>query len=152
MIRNANISDAQQIQKVVNTFAKQGEMLTLSLSEIYEKIFEFAVWEEDGNIVGCCALHPTWDNLAEVRSLAVDSSQAGKGVGKALIERCLEKAQDIGISKIFALTYQVDFFQKQGFITIDKDRLPQKIWSDCLKCVKFPHCDEIAVLIDLQEK
>ena len=110
------------------------------------------VWESNGKIVGCCGIHPIWDNLAEIRSLAVDEAHGGMGIGKSLVEYCLKRAENISISKIFALTYQVNFFLRLGFIIVDKERLPQKIWSDCLKCVKFPNCDETAVLIDLEEK
>lgn len=149
MIRNAHIKDVKEIQYLVNHFASKGEMLTLSLNEIYEKIFEFAVWEENGEIVGCCALHPTWENLAEIRSLAVDKQQAGKGIGKKLVQYCIKKALEIQIHRVFALTYQVDFFINSGFSVIDKEELPQKIWTDCLKCVKFPNCDETAVIKEI---
>ncbi|TYB32943.1 MAG: N-acetyltransferase [Flexistipes sinusarabici] len=146
MIRLANMGDAKAIRKLVNSYAKQGEMLQLSLNEIYEKIFEFAVWEENGSIIGCCALHPAWEDLAEIRSLAVDSSSHKKGVGKTLVEYCMERAYEFGITNIFALTYKPEFFKKLGFDEISKDLLPKKIWSDCLKCPMFPDCDEIAMM------
>jgi amino-acid N-acetyltransferase len=149
MIRAAQTEDAHRIQFLVNHFAAKGEMLTLSLNEIYEKIFEFLVWEEDDIVKGCCAIHPTWENLAEIRSLAVEESQVGKGIGKKLVIKCIEKAKKIGVNQVFALTYQVDFFKKLGFKEITKEELPQKIWTDCLKCVKFPNCDENAVIIDI---
>lgn len=151
MIRLANMSDAKVIQKLVNSYAKQGEMLQLSLNEIYEKIFEFAVWEEKGKVIGCCALHPAWEDLAEIRSLAVDSSSHMKGVGKKLVEYCLKRAFEFGVTNIFALTYKPDFFKKLSFEEISKDLLPKKIWSDCLKCPMFPDCDEIAMMRNLSE-
>jgi amino-acid N-acetyltransferase len=149
MIRNATVKDASKIQHLVNHYASKGEMLTLSLNEIFERIFEFLVRDIDGEVVACCAIHPTWENLAEIRSLAVDESQAGRGIGKKLVLACIEKARLIGINRIFALTYQLEFFLNIGFMEIDKERLPQKIWTDCLKCVKFPNCDENAVIMDL---
>jgi amino-acid N-acetyltransferase len=146
MIRKAVMSDAKSIQTVVNSYAKGGEMLSLSLNEIYEKILEFVVWEEEGEIIGCCALHPTWEDLAEIRSVAVRPDAKMKGVGKALVERCLETACVLGISRVFLLTYVPEFFRKLGFSEVEKEQLPKKIWSDCLKCAKFPDCDEIAMM------
>ncbi|MBZ4643405.1 MAG: amino-acid N-acetyltransferase [Deferribacteres bacterium] len=149
MIRNAKITDAKEIQNLVNTFAKKGEMLTLSLSEIYERIFEFIVYEENGKILGCCALHPSWEDLAEIRSLAVSEEYFNKGIGKSLVKHNLQRAKELGIKKVFALTYKLKFFEKLGFYEIPKDSLPRKIWSDCLKCPLFPDCDEIAVMIEI---
>lgn len=149
MIRSAKIPDAKEIQNLVNFHAKKGEMLSLSLSEIYERIFEFDVFEENSQILGCCALHPLWEDLAEIRSLAVKEEFMGKGIGKRLVENALRRAKDLGIKKVFALTYKLEFFKKLGFYEVPKDTLPRKIWSDCLKCPLFPDCEEIAVMIEL---
>ncbi|ADD68179.1 GCN5-related N-acetyltransferase [Denitrovibrio acetiphilus DSM 12809] len=146
MIRKALMTDAKDIQNLVNTYAKGGEMLPLSINEIYEKILEFVVWEENGELIGCCAIHPTWDNLAEIRSVAVRPDTVKKGVGKALVERSIETAAILGITKVFLLTYVPEFFRKLGFTEVEKEMLPKKIWSDCLKCAKFPDCDEIAMM------
>ncbi|XOB97039.1 N-acetyltransferase [Deferribacteres bacterium DY0609] len=140
------MTDAKDIQNLVNTYAKGGEMLPLSINEIYEKILEFVVWEENGELIGCCAIHPTWDNLAEIRSVAVRPDTVKKGVGKALVERSIETAAILGITKVFLLTYVPEFFRKLGFTEVEKEMLPKKIWSDCLKCAKFPDCDEIAMM------
>lgn len=149
MIRSAKIPDVKEIQNLVNFHAKKGEMLSLSLSEIYERIFEFDVFEENSQILGCCALHPSWEDLAEIRSLAVKEEFIGKGIGKQLVENALRRAKDLGIKKVFALTYKLEFFKKLGFYEVPKDTLPRKIWSDCLKCPLFPDCEEIAVMIEL---
>lgn len=149
MIRKAKISDAKRIQELVNHFADKGEMLHLSLEQIYERIFEFIVYEEDGIILGCCALHPTLGNLAEIRSLAVDESAHGKGIGRKLVYECLNLARDMGFKEVFALTYKQKFFEKVGFKVVKKESFPRKIWSDCLKCPKFPDCDEIGMIITL---
>ncbi|PLX69774.1 MAG: GNAT family N-acetyltransferase [Denitrovibrio sp.] len=146
MIRKAVMKDAKSIQNLVNSFAKDGEMLSLGINEIYEKILEFVVWEEDGVVVGCCALHPTWDDLAEIRSVAVNPTIGKRGIGKALVERSIETATMLGIDKVFLLTYVPGFFGKLGFTEVEKEELPKKIWSDCLKCTKFPDCDEIAMM------
>lgn len=148
-IRKAKITDIKQIHKFVNEFAKKEEMLPRALNELYEGIRDFFVYEEDGIIKGVCALRILWEDLAEIRSLAVREEYQRLGIGKSLIKRCLKDAKDIGIKRVFALTYQPEFFKKLGFIEIDKAKLPHKIWGDCLKCPKFPECDEHAVIIYL---
>lgn len=148
-IRKVKITDIKQIHKFVNEFAKKEEMLPRALNELYEGIRDFFVYEEDGIIKGVCALRILWEDLAEIRSLAVREEYQRLGIGKSLIKRCLKDAKDLGIKKVFALTYQPEFFKKVGFIEIDKAKLPHKIWGDCLKCPKFPECDEHAVIIYL---
>lgn len=145
-IRKAVIEDAEKIQALVNGLARDGAMLALSLAEIYEHIRDFFVVEKDGAMVGTCALHIVWRDLAEVRSLAVDGCCRDLGIGRKLVVECLEEAQALSIGQIFALTYQPDFFRRMGFDVVDKNVLPHKVWSDCMKCTKFPNCDETAVL------
>lgn len=152
MLRKAKISDAPQIQQLVNHYAEQGDMLPRPLNEIYEGIRDFVLWEEEGLVVGTCALHVAWEGLAEVRSLAVAKDYQGRGIGKALVLACLEEAEDLEIQRVFALTYKPAFFQKLGFKEAEKSNFPQKIWTDCLKCAKFPNCDEVAVIYLLNEK
>jgi amino-acid N-acetyltransferase len=148
VIRKAKISDARQIQRLVNDFAKKEQMLPRALNEIYESIRDFFVYDE-GGIRGVCALRVLWEDLAEVRSLAVAEDDRRRGIGKTLVQSCLQEARDLGIKRVFALTYHPEFFKKFGFRDIDKSKLPQKIWGDCLKCHKFPECDEHAVIINL---
>ncbi|MBN2645875.1 MAG: N-acetyltransferase [Desulfuromonadaceae bacterium] len=145
MIRKARIADAQAIHKLLSEYAGEGKMLSRSLPEIYQVIRSFYVYEEQGVVVGIVSLQVWWADLAEVRSLAVSSSQSGKGCGRQLVQACLEEARELGISRVFALTYQQDFFSRLGFSVIEKSELPQKIWGDCVKCPKFPDCDEIAM-------
>ena len=137
------------MQKLINHFAGNNEMLPRSLNAIYEDIRDFLVMEEGGQIVGCCALHITWNDLAEIRSLAVDSRIHKNGAGRRLVEACLDEAKELGVPKVFALTYVPGFFEKLGFARVDKGTLPQKIWSDCINCPKFPDCGEEAVAKDL---
>jgi len=144
-IRKATIADAKSIQGLLTGYAREGLMLSRSLAEIYEQIREFYVAQLDGKLVGTCALHICWEDLAEVRSLAVGEEAKGCGVGSKLVDICLEEACKLGIQRVFALTYQVSFFEKLKFEEIDKSELPQKIWADCIKCVKFPDCDETAM-------
>lgn len=151
MIREALISDAKSIQSLVNEYAKKGEMIPLSLNDIYERILEFIVYECDNKIVGCCSLHPTWNDLAEIRSLAVDINYHGRDIGYQMVKTNIERAKKIGFKKIFALTYKPLFFEKLGFHQVDKEVLPKKIWTDCLKCIKFPDCDELAVILEFED-
>jgi amino-acid N-acetyltransferase len=149
MIRKAQISDVKEIQKLLITFANRGDMLSRSLSEIYESLRDFYVFEESGIILGAAALHIVWDDLAEVRSVAVIEDSGRKGIGSQLVQACIAEARDIGLKRIFCLTYKPEFFGKHGFLLVDKSELPHKVWGDCIKCVKFPDCDENAMILDL---
>ena len=151
MIRPARIPDARIIHQLLLTYAKEGQLLGRSLAAIYDSIRDFYVYEEDGAILGIGALAICWEDLAEVRSLAVVPGQHGKGIGRKIVERCLQEAKDLGLQRVFALTYQPEFFQKLGFAEIDKAQLPQKVWGDCINCVKFPDCDEFALAINILE-
>jgi amino-acid N-acetyltransferase len=146
-LRKAKVQDAERIQFLINEYAKLGLMLPRSINSIYENIRDFWVYEEEGTVYGTCALSVFWDNLAEIRSLAVDPKQTGRGIGSALVKRSLQEALELGIKRVFTLTYQVRFFKKLGFKEIDKNTLPHKIWRDCINCVKFPNCDETAMEI-----
>ncbi len=149
MIRKAKISDVKAIQALINGYADSGQMLPRTLNELYEHLRDFSVFEEKGAIAGVCALHVSWDGLAELRSLAVRKDTAGKGIGSDLVRQCLSEAADLGAERVFVLTYVAGFFRKHGFSDIDKKELPHKIWTDCLNCVKFPNCDESALIIKL---
>ncbi|MCD6527298.1 MAG: N-acetyltransferase [Desulfuromonas sp.] len=149
MIRKACIADVDAIHKLLVEHAGQGVMLSRSLAELYQAIRSFYVLEEDGQVLGMVSLQIWWKDLAEVRSLVVSSSLAGMGCGRQLVEACLKEARELGISRVFALTYQEVFFARLGFTLIEKSELPHKIWGDCMKCPKFPDCDEIAMAITL---
>jgi len=146
MIRKAKIKDIKQIQDLIAGFAKKDIMLPRSLNELYENIRDFWVFDDKGKISGCCALHISWNDLAEVKSLAVARNKQGKGVGRDLVLACLAEAEVMGAKKVFALTYKPDFFKKLGFKRVKHDALPHKIWAECINCCKFPNCQEIALL------
>jgi amino-acid N-acetyltransferase len=148
-MRRARMGDVASMQRIINDAADRGKMLPRALAELYETLRDFVVWEKDGEVVGCCALHVAWADLAEIKSLSVAESVQGKGIGATMVQRCLEDARDLGVRRVFALTYQSAFFKTQGFHPIDKALLPHKIWAECTRCVKFPDCDEQAVQIDL---
>jgi len=146
MIRKAGIKDVKQIQALINFFAKKELMLSRPLSELYENIRDFWVIEENKLVVACCALHIFWQDLAEVKCLAVARHRHGKGLGKELVGAALAEAKLLGVKKIFVLTYKPGFFKKIGFKRIPNSALPHMIWAECIKCCKFPGCREIALL------
>jgi amino-acid N-acetyltransferase len=149
VIRKAKIADVKDIQKLIEAFANKGEMLHRPLTDIYDNLRDFYVYEEKGVIVGACALHICWEDVGEVRSLAVSGEAGGKGIGSFLVNACLDEARGLGIPKVFALTYKPGFFEKVGFKQIGKEVLPHKVWGECVRCFKFPNCDENAVMIEL---
>ena len=154
MIRNARMADIKAIYKLLNFFAEQDLLLGRSLSSLYDQLRDFKVYvvdekDADGQVVaGAGALHVSWDNLAEIRSLAVADGMQGKGIGARLVRECLAEAEVLGITRVFTLTYQPNFFKKLGFKPIDKSQLPHKIWGDCIQCPKFPDCNEEALILE----
>lgn len=148
MIRKATIEDIKPIHALLKYYGAKGDLLARPLSRLYDHLRDFNVYEDEetGQIVGCCALQFCWEDLAEIRSLAVTEPYMGKDIGTRLLETAFEEARQYKIKKLFTLTYRPDFFKKFGFIVIDKTELPIKIWADCIHCVKFPDCDETAML------
>ncbi len=151
MIRKAKVSEVPQIQKMLEVSARKGEMLPRSLGELYECLRDFHVHVgPGGEIMGCCALHPTWEELGEIRSLVVKEEYRNRGVGAGLVGRCLEEARELGLKRIFVLTFSPPFFQRLGFRPVSKSMLPHKIWAECIRCIHFPDCKEEALWIDLE--
>lgn len=150
-IRKARIGDVVTTQKLLAGFAQKGKLLARSLSELYTNLRDtFVVQDEStGQVMGCCSLHIIWEDLAEIRSLAVADEYQGRGLGRALVEACVAEARELGIKRLFTLTYETGFFEHVGFRVVDKNIFPQKIWADCLHCPKFPECDEVALVMDL---
>jgi len=152
MIRKALIQDVKPIHKLLSYYADQGLLLPRSLSELYDHLRDHFVVEDrrsQNSIIGVSALGICWEDLAEIRSLAIAKDEQGKGLGSQLVQTCLEEARSLGLKRVFTLSYVPDFFSKLGFREVEKSVLPHKIWGDCLKCPKFPDCDETAMLIDL---
>jgi len=149
MLRGAHIKDVDQMNKLVNHFAKKDLMLPRSLSDLYENIRDYYVYVENSKIIGCAALHIFWKDLAEIKSVAVEENYQKKGIGKQLIQKCLEEGKVLGINKLFVLTYIPGFFERMGFKRVDKELLPHKIWSECIKCYKFPDCEEVPLMIEI---
>ncbi|MGA8179302.1 MAG: N-acetyltransferase [Desulfobacterales bacterium] len=148
MIRKAAIKDIKAIHSLLQQYGRKGELLPRPLSVLYDHVRDFSVYadDEDSKVLGCCALQFCWDDLAEIRSLAVNPDHVGKGIGSELVEKVLADATSFKIQKVFALTYRPGFFERFGFDRIDRSELPIKIWADCIMCIKFPDCDEIAMM------
>jgi len=149
-IEKATMADAPTIQDLVGSLASLGEMLPRPLAEIYEQLRDFLVVRDNRRLVACAALHIMWEDLAEIRSLAVLDEWRDKGVGAVLVEACLDEARALGIPTVFALTRQPGFFERLGFHQADMMALPRKVWGECFRCPKFPNCDETAVIIELK--
>ena len=149
LIRKADIKDVVKIQKLIACFAKRDLMLSRSLIDLYENIRDYYVVTSGSEILGCCALHICWEDLAEVKSLAVSETSQTKGIGRKLVQACIKEAKALKIKKVFCLTYAPDFFKKLKFRKIDRKKLPHKIWTECLQCHKFPNCDEQAMMLKI---
>jgi amino-acid N-acetyltransferase len=151
MIRKATIEDIKPIHALLKHYGDKGILLARPLSRLYDHVRDFLVYVDpgakngDNNIIGFCALQFCWEDLAEIRSLAVSEDYFGQKIGTRLVNAAFEEAEKYKIKKLFTLTYQPDFFKKFGFTQIDKSELPIKIWADCIHCVKFPDCDETAM-------
>ena len=149
-IEKARIQDVPQMHRLINSFADKGEMLARSLSEIYENIRDFFVVRQGERVIACAALHVSWSDLAEIRSVAVADDSQQQGIGDKLVQACLKEASELGIPTVFCFTYQPAFFKRHRFVDIDKMELPRKVWTDCLRCPKFPNCDEVALICHLE--
>jgi len=149
-LRKARMSDIPVLTALINGFARAGSMLPRTEFELSEGIRDFTVVLVDDQIVGCAALHFYGPTLAEVRSLAVDSTRQRTGAGQALMEALEREAREFDLDGIFAFTYVPGFFAKMGYHEVERGDLPLKAWKDCLRCPKFQACDEIAVLKELK--
>lgn len=147
MIRKATLGDGPAIQKLINEFADRSKMLHRPLAEIYENIREYFVAVERGRVIGVAALHINWNDLAEIKSVAVAEHRHGRGTGRELVEACLAEGKTLGIRRFYVLTYVPKFFRRFGFKQVDRGTLPHKVWSECVKCSKFPDCDETAMVL-----
>jgi len=175
-IRRARVGDVRQIVSLINSFAEKGEMLYRSQSQILQQIRNYFVAaslspdnhrsvnspigaadfpaeadESAAQIHACGSLDITWNDLAELRSLAVSPDVQGNGLGTQVVEALMDDAAELGLKHVFALTYKPHFFERLGFKIIDKQLLPHKVWSICIDCLKFPVCDEVAMQIEIED-
>ena len=151
-IRPAKVQDVKQMHRIIEFYADNKEMLHRSLNSIYENIQEYVVAEYKGKIIGCGALHVSWDNLAEVKALAVEKTYARQGIGTKIVKTLEQNALGLGIYTTFALSFKPEFFQRMGYEVISREVLPQKIWSECINCHLFPDCGEVPLIKDVSAK
>ena len=149
LVDKAGVRDAAEIHSLVNQFAQRGDMLPRTPAEVYENLRDFFVLRDGRQLLACVALHIVWEDLAEVRSLAVREESQAQGLGAILVQASVEEARSLGLSTLFALTYRPGFFEKLGFRQADVMSLPRKVWNECYRCPKFPGCNEIAMVLDL---
>jgi amino-acid N-acetyltransferase len=149
-VEKARISDVTQMHGLINYFADRDEMLARPLSEIYENIRDYFVVRQGERVIACAALHVSWSDLAEIKSLAVAEDSQEQGIGAQLVEACLGEARELGITTVFCLTYKPGFFEQRGFSQVEKTELPHKVWGECYRCPKFPNCDEVALIYHLE--
>lgn len=146
-IRQATMKDVDQMLEIINQYAQQGLMLPRTKLSVCEHLQSFIVAHDGSTVIGVAGLHILWEDLAEIRSLAISESAKGMGVGKQLVLFLVEECRRLGINRVLALTYQKEFFEKCGFHIVAKETLPQKVWKDCINCSKLPVCDEIAMIM-----
>ncbi len=150
-LRKARVQDVRQIHALLMHCAGKQQLLPRSLNSLYSHVRDFYVVasREGSTIYGCCALSISWEDLAEIRSLAVSEEYQHAGFGSKLVEACLSEAVTLGIYRVFTLTYVTAFFARHGFVETAKEAMPQKVWADCINCPKFPECDETAMMMDM---
>ncbi len=161
-VRRAKVGDVHQIVALINSYAEKGEMLYRSQSQVLQQVRNYFVAvttavdssevnPPDEAVLACGSLDITWNDLAELRSLAVSDRVQGKGLGTKVVEALMNDAVELGLKHVFALTYKPHFFERLGFRIIDKQQLPHKVWNICIDCLKFPVCDEVAMQIEVEE-
>jgi amino-acid N-acetyltransferase len=149
VIRKAKVADVEAMARIVNNRASLGELLPRSQHHIYQNLRDFVIYEKEGEIVGTGAMHVLWSDLGEIRALAVAGPCQGQGIGTAIVRTLVDEARLLGLETVFAFTYKPGFFERLGFHLVDKETLPRKVWGECINCVKFPTCDEVALVFDL---
>lgn len=144
--RKPTFDDVEAIYTLINDYAKDGVMLARSRNTLYETLRDMIVAEENGEIIGVGGLHIVWNELAEIRALAVYPSFTRQGIGSEIVNRLTEEGKSFGVKELFTLTYKPGFFSTIGFTAVSKDNLPHKVWKECIDCPKFPNCDEVAMM------
>lgn len=144
--RKPTFDDVEKIYELVNNYANDGVMLARSRNTLYETLRDMIVAEDEGKLVAVGGLHIIWNELAEIRTMAVMPGVIRQGIGKKIVEMLIEEGRALGVKQVFTLTYKPGFFKTMDFEEITKEQLPHKVWKECIDCPKFPNCDEIAML------
>lgn len=151
IFRKASLLDVEEMMELINNQAQQGLMLPRSRNALYESIREFILAEDEGRIIGVGGLHVMWYDLAEIRALAIAPDYQRQGIGRKIVQQLLVEAKVLKCPNVFVLTYQPDFFRRFGFKLVEKEQMPTKVWKECINCIKFPNCDETALMLELGE-
>jgi amino-acid N-acetyltransferase len=152
MIRKARLTDVNALFRLINHYADRQRMLPKTQLQLYENLRDYSVAMEASTperLLGCGALHIYWENLAEIRSLAVEPESTQQGVGSQLVELLLNEARELQIEQVFAFTYEPEFFSRLGFMRVKHHTLPLKVYNECFHCSKFNQCDELAMVLYL---
>jgi len=144
--RGATLPDVEHVYEIIEPYAREGILLPRSVSELCENIRDFVVAEEDGQVVGCGALHLYGTHLAEIRSIAVPPQSKGRGIGRALVDALMEESRRHKVTCVCLFTRIPEFFEHVGFEIARREMLPDKIYKDCVHCPKLTDCDEIAMV------
>ncbi|MSV43863.1 MAG: amino-acid N-acetyltransferase [Actinobacteria bacterium] len=145
-IRPARTSDVRSIRGLVDTYASDRRLLSKATVTLFEAVPEFLVAELDGEVVGCGAIHVMWEDLAEVRTVAVDPALRGRGVGSALLTSLIQRARDLGVSRVFCLTFETGFFDRHGFVEIDGTPVDHDVFEQLLQS----YDEGVAEFLDLE--
>jgi amino-acid N-acetyltransferase len=146
VLRRARTGDVRGIRRLVDLYTVERALLSKATVTLYEDVQEFWVAERAGALVGCGALHVMWEDLAEVRTLAVDPSERGRGVGSALLRRLIEVARELGVARVFCLTFEVEFFTRHGFSEIDGTPVEHAVFEQLLQS----YDEGVAEFLDLE--
>jgi amino-acid N-acetyltransferase len=152
LVRKARLTDVNDMYRIINHYAEMQLMLSKTKLQLYENLRDYTVAVEDStphHVLGCGALHIYWENLAEIRALAVMPEKARKGVGTYLVDRLLNEARELEIEQVFVFTYEPKFFGRFGFVQVEHSTLPLKVYNECLTCPKLNKCDELAMVLNL---
>lgn len=151
-VRPAVAGDVPAIHDLIKYHAQMGRMILRGFDELYADLRSFMVAEDHGKLIGCASVHLFWNDLAELKCVAVKEDQQRRGIGRAVVDACHTDLRRLGIQKAFALTGATTFFEKLGYRVVAKDSLPRFIWGECVRCPSFPVCNEEALVFDLSAK
>jgi amino-acid N-acetyltransferase len=152
IIRKARLADVNEMHRIINRYAESQLMLPKTQLQLYEHLRDYSVAVEASApdlLLGCGALHIYWENLAEIRAIAVAPGMTRKGIGTVLVDRLIAEARELGIEQVFLFTYEPKYFHRFGFIQVEHSAMPIKVYNECFNCPKFNQCDEIAMVMHL---
>jgi amino-acid N-acetyltransferase len=150
--RKARLTDVGEMYRIINYYAERQLMLPKTQLQLYENLRDYSVAADAsaaGSLAGCGALHIYWENLAEIRALAVAPGMTHKGIGTHLVDRLIAEARELKIEQVFLFTYEPKFFNSFGFIQVEHSAMPLKVYNECFHCPKFNKCDEVAMVLHI---